>query len=242
MPSHRALVTGSSRGIGAATARLLAARGHRVVINGRSHAEQAERVAREIGEAGGAAQVACFDVADPDAVREAYARLDVAGDPFAVVVNNAARISDAPFIGMTEQAYHGVLEVVLSGFFNVTQPLIMPMMRARFGRIVNVVSLAGILGSAGQVNYSAAKAGLIGATKSLARELASRRITVNAVCPGLIDTDMLEGLPLAAWKARIPLGRLGGPEEVAQAIGFLVGEESGYVTGHVLHVDGGLGA
>ncbi len=241
MRSHRALVTGSSRGIGAATARLFAARGHRVVVNGSKRLDEAERVAQEIREAGGHAVASCFDVADRDAVREAYAKLDVLADPFAIVVNNAAKIEDGPFVSMTEGAYRGVLEVVLGGFFNVTQPLIMPMMRARFGRIVNVVSLAGTLGSAGQVNYGAAKAGLIGATKCLARELASRQITVNAVCPGLIDTDMLNGLPRDSWKSRIPLGRLGRPEEVAQAIGFLVSEDASYVTGHILSVDGGLG-
>jgi 3-oxoacyl-[acyl-carrier protein] reductase len=238
---RRALVTGASRGIGAATARYLASAGMRVTVNYQSRREAAEAVVGEIRAEGGQAEAVAFDVACAEEVARAYDELGVNRDPYQIVVNNAAVTEDGLFAAMTAEAWHRVLGVILDGFFHVTRPLVMPMMRARFGRIVNVVSLAGLSGNVGQTNYAAAKGGLVAATKSLARELAPRGITVNAVCPGLIDTDMLRGLDVEALEKRIPLGRLGRPEEVARAIGFLAGDAAGYITGHVLRVDGGFG-
>lgn len=238
--SRRVLVTGASRGIGAATARLLASDGHRVVINYLANHAAAEGVVREIRAAGGCADAVAFDVGDPEQVSGAFQRLDAVQDPFGIVINNAAVLLDSAFAGMKREQWARVLATSLDGFFNVTQPLTMPMMRQRYGRIVNVVSFSGVSGNRGQVNYGAAKAGLIGATKSLAKELASRRITVNAVCPGIIDTEILSEVNTAAFLPKISLGRLGRPEEVAQAIRYLVSDQAAYVTGHVLTVGGGF--
>lgn len=238
--SRRALITGASRGIGAAIARALGAAGHRVLVGYRSRSDLAEAVVREIREAGGEAEAIGFDVADPGAVGRAYAELDLRRDPIDIVVNNAAVIRDGLFAGMCSEDWHAVLATSLDGFFHVTQPLILPMVRRRWGRVVNVVSNSGRSGQRGQVNYSAAKAGLIGATKALAKEVASRGITVNAVCPGLIDTDMLAGTDVEPLLERVSLGRIGQPVEVAGAVCYLASDAAGYVTGHVLRVDGGF--
>lgn len=237
---RRALVTGASRGIGAAVARALAADGHRVVMNYLGNHAAAEGVASEIRERGGQVELCPFDVGDPTQASEALARLDVARDPFTIVINNAGVAMDGPFAGMKREQWGRVLRTSLDGFFNVTQPLTMPMIRQRWGRIVNLVSFSGVAGNRGQVNYGAAKAGLIGATKSLAKELASRGITVNAVCPGLIETEMLASVDKEAYLTQVPLGRVGQPEEVAQAIRYLVSEQAAYVTGMVLQVGGGF--
>jgi 3-oxoacyl-[acyl-carrier protein] reductase len=237
---RRALVTGASRGIGAAVARALARDGHRVVMNYLGNHGAAERVASEIRSAGGHVELCPFDVGDADAVSDAFTRLDIARDPFTLVVNNAGIALDGPFAGMKREQWARVLRTNLDGFYNVTQPLVMPMMRQRFGRIVNLVSFSGVAGNRGQVNYGAAKAGLIGATKSLAKELASRGITVNAVCPGLIDTEMVTELDHDAYLTQVPLGRVGRPEEVAEAIRYLLSDEAAYVTGVVLEVGGGF--
>jgi 3-oxoacyl-[acyl-carrier protein] reductase len=237
---RRALVTGASRGIGAATAKVLAADGHRVVLNYLGNRAAAERVADEIRGFGGQVEAIAFDVGDATQVAEAYAKLDVKRDPFGIVVNNAGIAIDVQFAGMKREQWDQVLRTSLDGFFNVTQPLTMAMVRQRFGRVVSVVSFSGVSGNRGQVNYGAAKAALIGATKSLAKEVAQRHVTVNAVCPGLIETDMIASVDTAAYLPKIPLGRLGRPEEVAQAIRFLVSEQAAYVTGHVLHVGGGF--
>jgi 3-oxoacyl-[acyl-carrier protein] reductase len=237
---RRALVTGASRGIGAAVARALAADGHRVVMNYLGNHEAAEQVASEIRAKGGQVELCPFDVGDSNQSSEALARLEVNRDPFTIVINNAGVARDNPFAGMKREQWERVMRTSLDGFFNVTQPLTLPMMRQRFGRIVNLVSFSGVSGNRGQVNYGAAKAGLIGATKSLAKELASRNITVNAVCPGLIDTEMLSSVDTDAYLASVPMGRMGQPEEVAQAIRYLVSEQSSYVTGVVLEVGGGF--
>lgn len=237
---RRVLVTGASRGIGAATARLLAADGHRVVVNYLANHAAAERVVSEIGAAGGRAEAIAFDVGNTEEAAAAFQRLNAVQDPFGVVINNAAILSDATFAGMKREQWARVLATSLDGFYNVTQPLVMPMMRQRFGRVINLVSFSGVSGNRGQVNYAAAKAGLIGATKALAKELASRRITVNAVCPGIIDTEILTEVDPATFLPKISLGRLGRPEEVAQAIRFLVSDQAAYVTGHVLTVGGGF--
>jgi 3-oxoacyl-[acyl-carrier protein] reductase len=238
--SRRVLITGAARGIGAAAARLFAADGHRVVINYLGNHAAAQAVVTQIVDAGGQAIALAFDVGDPSAVSEAFEHLDIKADPFAVVVNNAGIAIDGPFAGMKRSQWDAVLRTSLDGFFNITQPLTLSLVRQRFGRIISVVSFSGEAGNRGQVNYAAAKAALIGATKSLAKEVANRGVTVNAVCPGLIDTDMIRHVDLSTYIERIPLGRLGTPEEVAQAIRFLASDAAGYITGHVLHVGGGF--
>ncbi|MGC4066648.1 MAG: 3-oxoacyl-ACP reductase FabG [Polyangiaceae bacterium] len=237
---RRVLVTGAARGIGAATARLLAADGHRVVINYRGNHAAAEEVLEAIRRDGGTATALAFDVGDPEAVSEAFGKLEVKTDPFSVVINNAGIAIDGPFAGMKRTDWDPVLRTSLDGFFNITQPLTLSLVRQRFGRVINLVSFSGEAGNRGQVNYAAAKAALIGATKSLAKEVANRGVTVNAVCPGLIDTDMIRHVDLEAFIRRIPLQRLGTASEVAQAIRFLVSDAAGYITGHVLHVSGGF--
>jgi 3-oxoacyl-[acyl-carrier protein] reductase len=157
-----------------------------------------------------------------------------------VVVNNAGITHDGPFPGLTAEAWTSVTRTSLDGFFNVTQPLIMPMVRKRWGRIINITSISGLIGHRGQTNYSAAKAGLIGATRSLAQELAKRHITVNAIAPGLIETDMLAKLDLTALKKIVPMQRLGKPEEVAELVRFLVSDHAAYITGQVINISGGL--
>jgi 3-oxoacyl-[acyl-carrier protein] reductase len=160
--------------------------------------------------------------------------------PIGVVVNNAGVVADAPFPALDRDAWERVTRTTLDGFFNVTRPLVMPMVRRRWGRIISISSVSGVTGNRGQVNYSAAKAGLIGATRALAQELAHRGVTVNAIAPGLIETDMLSGAPVDALLRHVPMRRLGKPEEVAALAAFLAGEEAGYVTGQVIGINGGL--
>jgi 3-oxoacyl-[acyl-carrier protein] reductase len=240
MAVRRALVTGASRGIGAAIARSLASDGHRIVIGFREQRQAALDVAASIRACGGEAHARQFDVVDADSVKSALHELGAQGDPFDIVVNNAAVTRDAVFPAMPRSDWRLVLDTVLDGFFNVTQPLVLPMVRRRWGRIINIVSHSGLSGNRGQANYSAAKGGLIAATKALARELARRGITVNAVCPGLIDTQMIASSDIARLRQQIALGRLGSPHEVAEAVRFLVSDHASYITGHVLRVDGGL--
>jgi 3-oxoacyl-[acyl-carrier protein] reductase len=237
---RRALITGASRGIGAATALRLAREGHRVILGYRVRADAAAEIASKIRAEGGQAEVVGFDVADAAGVARAFEELDVKRDPVEIVVNNAAVTRDGVFAGMPREDWRRVLDTTLDGFFNVTQPLVLGMVRRRWGRVINVVSHSGLSGNRGQVNYSAAKGGLLSATKALAKELASRGVTVNAVCPGLIATDMLKTADTTAMLPRVPLGRIGRPEEVAEAIAFLASDGAGYITGHVLRVDGGF--
>lgn len=235
-----ALITGASRGIGAAIARGLATAGHPVLINYRVGQEAAEAVASEIVAAGGEAELLPFDVRDPDAVKGALEPF-VEGDGFiSVVVNNAGIARDAAFPAMSAEAWSDVIGTTLEGFFNVTQPLTMPMVRRRFGRILNIASVSGVIGNRGQTNYSAAKAGLIGATRSLALELARRGITVNAIAPGLIETEMIAEAPVEKLVEGIPMRRLGRPEEVAELAVFLASRRAGYITGQVIGINGGL--
>ncbi len=244
MSRTRALVTGASRGIGAAIARRLASDGFPILLNFRSNRDAAESVKAAIEAAGGVVELCPFDVADRDASREAIERLLRDGPPIGVVVNNAGVVADTNFPSMTFEQWEKVTRTSLDGFYNVTQPLVMPMVRQKYGRIITMSSVSGIRGNKGQVNYSAAKAGLIGATKSLAIELARRKITVNAVAPGLIETDMIdgmmEGVPELVVKQMIPARRLGKPEEVADLVGFLVSDRAAYITGQVIGIDGGL--
>jgi 3-oxoacyl-[acyl-carrier protein] reductase len=218
----------------------LARDGFSVVINYAKNDVAAESVRAEIEAAGGRARISCFDVCDRTATRDALAEL-LSTTMISVLVNNAGVAADAPFPAMEEEAWESVIQTTLSGFYNVTQPLVMPMVRARFGRIVNVSSVSGVLGNRGQVNYSAAKAGLIGATKALAQEVAKRGVTVNAIAPGLIETDMIAGAPIAEILPHIPMRRLGKPQEVADLVSFLCSPRAGYITGQVIGISGGLG-
>jgi 3-oxoacyl-[acyl-carrier protein] reductase len=234
-----ALVTGASRGIGAAVARTLAGEGLDVALTCVHQRDAADALAEELRRLGGKAWVAQFDVRDEAQSRTAIEAL-LAETPIHIVVNNAGVAADAPFPGLSSEAWHRVVDTSLDGFFHVTQPLIMPMVRRRWGRIINIASIAGVIGNRGQVNYSAAKAGLIGATKALALELASRSITVNAVAPGLIDTEMIAAAPVAEILKHIPMRRVGTAQEVADVVAFLASEKSAYMTGQVLSISGGL--
>jgi 3-oxoacyl-[acyl-carrier protein] reductase len=237
----RALVTGGGRGIGAAISVALAEAGHPVVINYvRDHASAAAVKAR-IEANGGSAELAQFDVADPAAVESAFASLQIEERPIGVLVNNAGIVRDNAFPAMKREDWQAVTRTSIDGFFNVTQPLIMPMVRRRSGRIISIASISGTLGNRGQTNYAAAKAALIGATRALSLELAKRNITVNAVAPGLIETDMLDKAPVEELMKLIPMRRLGRPEEVAALVKFLASEDSSYITGQVITISGGLG-
>jgi 3-oxoacyl-[acyl-carrier protein] reductase len=236
----RALITGASRGIGAAIAEVLAATGYPIILNYRANHQAAGEVQERIESAGGSVEMAPFDVADRKAAAQTMEQL-LAGDlPIGVVVNNAGVARDKPFPALTEQDWDVVTRTSLDGFYNVTRPLIMPMVRKRWGRIINIASVSGVIGNRGQVNYSAAKAGLIGATRSLAQEVAKRGITVNAVAPGLIKTDMVKQAPLDQLLKLIPMRRLGQAEEVAKLVAFLVSDDAAYITGQVIGINGGL--
>ncbi|HEX4382397.1 MAG TPA: 3-oxoacyl-ACP reductase FabG [Myxococcales bacterium] len=236
----RALVTGGSRGIGAAIVEALARAGHPVILNYRDKHESARAVKERVEATGGEVQLAQFDVTDGKATAAAIEGLLADPRPIGIVVNNAGIARDAAFPSLEQDDWSAVLSTTLDGFYNVTRPLVMPMVRRKWGRIINLSSVSGIAGQRGQVNYSAAKAGIIGATKALAQELAKRNITVNAVAPGLIETDMIADAPVDRILPLIPMQRLGQPHEVADAVAFLASERSSYITGQVLVVNGGL--
>lgn len=239
------LVTGSSRGIGRAIAERLASDGYEVVLHCRANVELAQQVADGIIERGGRARLLVFDVADRAACERALlADIEAHGAYYGVVVN-AGIARDAAFPGMTDEEWDGVIHTNLDGFYNVLKPLVMPMVQRRKpGRIVTIASVSGTLGVRGQVNYSASKAGIMGATRALAVELASRAITVNCVAPGLIETDMTRDLQASpeTLKAMIPAARYGKPEEVAHVVAFLMAPGAAYVTRQVIGVNGGLSA
>ncbi|HIF98655.1 MAG TPA: 3-oxoacyl-ACP reductase FabG [Myxococcales bacterium] len=240
--AERVLVTGGSRGIGRAIALKLASDGFATVINFRSRCDEAEQVQASIHAAGGEATLLPFDVGDR-ATAAATLNEDIATNgPYYGVVCNAGVHSDSAFPAMSPDVWDHVLRTNLDGFYNVLHPIVMPMVRAKAGgRIVTISSASGTMGNRGQVNYSASKAGLVGATRSLALELAKRRITVNSVAPGLIDTEMTETVPKEAITRLIPMKRMGTPEEVASVVSFLFSQGSSYVTGELIAVNGGLG-
>lgn len=236
----RALITGGSGALGAAICRRLAAEGHYVYVHANTHPAHAENLAQEIVAAGGRAQAVAFDVADR-AQSEAALEAILADGAIQIVVNNAGVHDDAVMPAMRIEQWSRVIDVSLNGFFNVTQPLLMPMIRTRWGRIVNVSSVAALTGNRGQTNYAAAKAGLHGATKSLALELASRGITVNAVAPGIIASPMSEAaFPKETIDKLVPMKRAGTPEEVADLIAFLASDRAAYISGQVISINGAM--
>jgi 3-oxoacyl-[acyl-carrier protein] reductase len=236
----RALVTGGSGALGASICRTLARAGMQVTVHANSNPARAHDLSAAIRADGGQAEAVAFDVRDGAACARELERLLQAG-PFQVLVHNAGITADAPMAGMSTEQWSSVIDVSLNGFFHVAQPLLLPMLRTRWGRIVAISSVAGIMGNRGQANYAAAKAGLHGAVKSLAIESASRGVTVNAVAPGIIDSPMTRDVFSAEDIARlVPMKRAGTPQEVAAVVGFLCSEEAAYLSGQVIAVDGAL--
>jgi len=239
-PSRRALVTGGSGDIGAAICRRLAQAGHFVYVHANRSAATAEKLAREITDAGGHARALCFDITDAKACETAIEGALHDG-PIQILVNNAGIHDDAPFPGMSAEQWHSVIDVSVNGFYNVTRPIMLPMIRTRWGRIVNTSSVAALIGNRGQVNYAAAKGALNAATKALALEVATRGITVNAVAPGIITTAMSEKIFDAETIARlVPMKRAGVPADVAGLVGYLVSEDAGYLTAQIISISGGM--
>lgn len=236
----RALVTGGSGGIGAAICKRLARDGLHVIVHANRSLDKAAAVVAEIAAVGGSAEAVAFDVTDRAATAAALATLLEAGS-IQILVNNAGIHADAVFPGMSGEQWDSVVDVSLNGFFNVTQPLTMPMIRTRWGRIITISSIAGITGNRGQVNYSAAKGALHAASKSLALELASRNVTVNAVAPGIIATDMIAStFDAETIKSIVPMKRAGRPEEVADLVAFLASEHAAYISGQVISINGAM--
>ncbi|MEO8716945.1 MAG: 3-oxoacyl-ACP reductase FabG [Burkholderiales bacterium] len=239
MTPLRALVTGGSGGIGAVICRRLAADGRHVVVHAHRNLEAARNLAAELTAQGGSAEALAFDITDAAAARTALEALLERG-PIQILVNNAGIHEDAAFPGMSAAQWHRVIDVSLHGFFNVTQPLALPMLRTRWGRVVNMASVSAVAGNRGQVNYAAAKGALIAATRALALELGKRGVTVNAVVPGLIDTAMSAEFPLERIRELVPLQRAGTAAEVADLVAFLASERAGYITGQAIPINGGM--
>ena len=238
-----ALITGASRGIGRAIAERLAKDGYTVIINYKSNQQAAISCQQAIEAAGGKAELLPFDVADGQSIEAALTAWDATheGEHISVLVNNAGIRRDGLLVFMNEQDWHDVLRTTTEGFYYTTHHVLAGMLRARKGRIVNITSISGVSGLPGQTNYSAAKAALIGATKALSKEVAARKVTVNAVAPGFIQTDMTADLDETELKKTIPAGRFGKPEEVAALVSFLCSDEAAYITGQVISIAGGMG-
>jgi 3-oxoacyl-[acyl-carrier protein] reductase len=238
--NQRALVTGGSGALGAAICERLSHHGFEVFIHANSALTTAQSLAEKISAAGGTARALCFDVTNADATRDVLVPL-AEEKPFQVIVNCAGIHDDAVFAGMSAAQWNRVIDVSLNGFFHVTQPLMLPMIRTRYGRIINISSVAAVAGNRGQVNYAAAKSALHGATKALAQEVASRGITVNVVAPGIIESPMITGVFDAEnIKRMVPVGRAGTPQEVAALVAFLASKEAGYITGQIISINGGM--
>ena len=238
--TRKALVTGGSGGIGSAIAERLAADGMQVWIHYRNNPDRARQVADRITVSGGTASTIGFDVIDGEQSRQALEALLASEGPVDVLVHNAGITADAPFPGMQEDQWKSVIDTSLHGFFHVTRPLIMPMIRQRRGRIVSISSIAALHGNRGQTNYAAAKAGLIGASRSLAKEVASRGICVNVVAPGFVDTGLIKDIPAELIREVVPMQRAGSPAEIAAVVAFLCSDEASYITGEVVNVTGGI--
>ena len=240
LTGKRALVTGASGALGCAIARRLARDGATMLLHANSRPEAVEALADEIRAAGGAAETCVFDLTDEAASRAACAQMLLPG-PVQLIVNNAGVHDDAVFPGMRSGQWHRVIDVSLHGFFNVTQPLLLPMLRTRWGRVINISSVAALMGNRGQVNYAAAKGALNSATKALALEVASRGVTVNAIAPGVIASPMADAVfDAATSKQLVPVQRAGTPDEVAALAGFLASTDAAYITGQVISVNGGM--
>jgi 3-oxoacyl-[acyl-carrier protein] reductase len=236
----RALVTGGSGDIGSAICRRLAGDGHHVIVHANSNLERADQLVEEIKQQEGSAESCCFDLRDTEACIASIEKL-LADAPIQILVHNAGIHSDAPLAGMQPDQWKSVIDVSLNGFYNVSQPLLLPMMATRWGRIISLSSVAGVMGNRGQANYAAAKAGLHGASKSLAFEVASRGVTVNVVAPGVIAGQMSEqAFDDKMIKQIVPMKRAGSPDEVASLIGFLASDEAGYISGQVISINGGM--
>jgi 3-oxoacyl-[acyl-carrier protein] reductase len=235
-----ALVTGGTGVIGSAICRELARAGHHVFVHTHSRLALAEEIAAKIREEGGSADPVSFDIVDPVATGTAMTQL-LTRAPIQILVNNAGVTADAPLAGMSQSQWHTVIDVVLNGFFNVTQPLLLPMIRTRWGRIVNIASVTALAGNRGQANYAAAKAGLIAAGKSLAIEVARRGVTVNSVAPGIIATPMTEAaFDDETIKRLVPMQRAGTAQEVAQLVAFLASDAAGYISGQCVSINGAI--
>lgn len=237
-----ALVTGGSRGIGRAICVKLAQMGYRVVVNYLSNDAEAQHTLELIKQAGSEGELLKFDVSDYEATKAVIEAWQTAhaGDYISVLVNNAGIRKDNLMVWMEHEEWLKVINTSLSSFYNVTQPLLQPMIRNKYGRIINIASLSGLKGLPGQCNYSAAKGGLIASTKALAQEIGRKNITVNAVAPGFIHTDMVDGLDESTIKQTIPMARFGEPEEVASLVAFLASKEASYITGECISINGGL--
>lgn len=240
-PSKSVFISGSSRGIGRACALYLAGQGYDIVLHGKSPSQALEQTIADVKAMGVNVRALSFDVCDREAARQALLKDIEENGMYWGIVANAGLSRDVTFAGMEPQVWDSVLKTNLDGFYNVVQPLVMPMVHTRRGgRIVVIASISGVMGNRGQVNYSAAKAGLIGAAKALALELASRKITVNAVAPGLIETDMVDESVTERALPFIPMRRVGKPEEVAATVAFLISDDAAYITRSVIEIDGGL--
>ncbi|MET0027042.1 MAG: 3-oxoacyl-ACP reductase FabG [Candidatus Thiodiazotropha sp.] len=236
----RALITGGSGDIGSAICRRLSASGVHVIVHANSNPERAEQVAESIRDQGGSAEICVFDIRNPHATQECLEKLLEAG-PVQILIHNAGVHDDAPLAGMNAEQWHKVIDVSLNGFYNVAQPLMLPMLGSRWGRVIAVSSIAGVMGNRGQCNYAAAKAGLHGAIKSLSLELASRGVTANAIAPGIISGSMTDAtFSPALIKQLVPMKRAGTPDEVAALVGFLASDDAAFISGQVISINGGM--